>query len=118
MSEPWQIEYRKEASEFHTEAKWTAWKFLPTIIIISLLLGAIGFGTRSLGLWGGTIVERKIFENSYQRSEALRSEIAQQKATIAILEGQLNGASAEESEIIQSQLNAARIRLATVRGEQ
>lgn len=111
-------DYRKEMSEVHAEAKWTMQKFFPMFLIVVAVIGVVGFGMRSMGLIGGTIVERKVFEQSYQRSEALKSEIAQQRATIMVLEQQLVSANAEESVLIQTQLNAARIRLATVEGEQ
>ncbi len=110
-------DYRDEVRHGVKEVGWTFWKVLPIGIVILMVVGGIGFGLNSLGLIGSTIVERKVFENSYQRSEALRSEIAQQRATIQVLEQQLVSANGEESVHINIQINAARIRLATVEGE-
>jgi hypothetical protein len=110
-------DYRKEFNEIHADMKWTLWKILPLFVALIVIVTGLGFGLRSIGLIGSTVVERKVFEQSYQRNEALRAEIAQQQATIQVLELQLVNASASEGVLIQTQINAARIRLATVKGK-
>ena len=61
------MSYRDEMNEVAKETSWTSWRFLPIFIVSVVILTALGFGLRSLGLWGGTVVERKVFENSYLR---------------------------------------------------
>ena len=59
-------EYRTAASGVAKETSWTFWRFLPIFIIVMIILSAITFGLRSAGLIGSTIVERVVFENSFQ----------------------------------------------------
>jgi hypothetical protein len=112
------MSYRDDVREGVRETRWTFGQILPTFLLIVVTLGGVGFALNSLGLIGGTIVERKVFENSYQRSEALKSEIAQQQAIISVLERQLSSASAEEAALLKTKILAAEIRLATAKGEQ
>ena len=51
-------------------ASWWFWTLALIVISFPIL-----FGMRSCGLIGGTIVERKVFENSFQYSEARKAEI-------------------------------------------
>ena len=64
--------------------KWWIW-------ILILLLGTIVVLTTTgyLGKIMGTVVERKVFENSYQRSEAMKSQMITWQAQLASIESQL-----------------------------
>ena len=72
--------YRKEAGEIARETSWTFWRFLPIFLVAITILSLVGFGLNSLGLFGKTVVERKVFENSYQRSTALTERLATDRA--------------------------------------
>ena len=113
-------DYRKEVKSGMTEVRWTAWKVLPTFVAIILILSAIGFGTRSLGLWGSTVVERKVFENSYQRSEALKSQIAVDEAVLAEIKAKLTNPNLDANTRInlEAQMSAINVRLRTTRSKQ
>jgi hypothetical protein len=76
-------EMDNEKKEF---GKWWIWVlFLLALTIISF--SALNY----LGIIGKTVVERKVFEQSYQRSESLKSEIATYEAQLAMIEAQLSG---------------------------
>ena len=51
-------EYRKEMSEIATESRWTFFRFLPLFLGGIAILFMFFFGLRTLGLIGGTVVER------------------------------------------------------------
>lgn len=114
------MSYRSEASTVARETRWTVFRFLPIFLIVVLIFGGVAAGTRYLGMWGTTVVERKVFENSYQRSEALSSEIAKNQATIAEIESQLKNPNLDENTRynLNAQLSAARIRLQTAENKQ
>ena len=113
-------EYRNEARQVAKESAWTFWRFLPLFLVVVAILSAVGFGTRSLGLWGGTIVERRVFEESYQRSEALKSQIATDEAVITEITGKLQNPNLDENTRfnLNAQASAARIRISTARSKQ
>ena len=110
-------DYRKEAGEIARETSWTFWRFLPIFSIAVVVLAGLGFGLRSLGLIGGTVLERKVFEQSYQRSEALLSEIATHEATLATISQQLLNPTLDPQTIsnLKAQQAATRIRLDVAR---
>ena len=112
--------YRDEARTVARETRWTFFRFLPIFITIVVIVGVLGFGGRSLGLWGTTVVERKVFEASYQRSESLVSEIATYEATITEIEAQLLNQNLDENTryTLNAQLSATRIRLNSARSTQ
>lgn len=58
-----------------------------------LLVGSIIIltGLQYAGILGRTVVERKVFENSYQRSESLRSQIATYEAQLSEINRKLSG---------------------------
>lgn len=114
------MSYRDEARTVAKETRWTIFRFLPVFILLVLVLGGTAAGTRYLGIWGKTTVEREVFEASYQRSEALASEIATNKATVAEIESQLENPNLDENTRynLNAQLSAARIRLQTAESKQ
>jgi len=95
--------------------RWTFWRILGLVVIAVVVLGAVGFGLRSLGVFGDTVVERKVFENSYQRVEALKSQIATDKAVLAEIEAKLRNPRLDEDTRynLEAQATAARIRIKT-----
>jgi len=113
-------EYRNEMREVHREARWTFWKFLPLLIVVLVVFAAIGFGLNSVGLFGKTVVERKVFEQSYQRSEAIKAQIATDEAVLVEIERKLMNPKLDESirHNLEAQAAAARVRIATAKGRQ
>lgn len=90
------------------------WIFILGLVIVSVvILGALGYA----GKFTGTVVERKVFEQSYQRSESYKERIATLEASLVELrarEQQPNLSDNTKAEIatqisaITAQLNAAR----------
>lgn len=113
-------DYRNEVGKLAQESRWTFFRFLPLFVGAVVVLFALGFGLRSLGLIGETVVERKVFEQSYQRSEALKSRIAIDKATLAEIAGKLSNPNLDKNTRfnLQAQASAARIRISTARSKQ
>lgn len=113
-------EYRDSARVAAKETSWTFWRFLPIGIVIIVVFSGLGFGLKSLGLIGGTIVERKVFEESYQRSESLKSSIANDQATIIEIEGKLLNPNLDKDTRfnLNAQLSAANSRINAKRMQQ
>lgn len=112
--------YRNDANEFRREARWTMWRFLPLTLTAILIISAVGFGLNAMGVFGRTLVERKVFENSYQRSESLKAQIAVDEATLAEITHLLTNPdlAANSRRNLEAQASAARIRLATTKRKQ
>ncbi|MCF6205308.1 MAG: hypothetical protein L3J47_00245 [Sulfurovum sp.] len=112
--------HRKEANEFRRKDRWTMCKFLPLTITAVVILFAVGFGVRAIGAYGNTVVERKVFENSYQRSESLKAQIAIDEATLTEITHLLTNPNlaANSRSNLEAQASAARIRLATTKRKQ
>lgn len=112
--------YREDARKVAKETRWTFFRFLPITITAIVILSILGFGLNSIGLFGKVFVERKVFENSYQRSEGLKSGAALQEATIQQIEGMLSNPNLDSDTRfnLEAQLNAARLRLNVIRGQQ
>ena len=58
--------YRNDVNNLNKEVHWTFWKILPVAILIIVIISVIGFGLKSAGLIGSTVVERIVFEQSFQ----------------------------------------------------
>lgn len=89
--------YRSEAGEVARNIRWTFWRFLPLFILVAAMLSSIFFGLRSIGLIGYTAVEREVFEQSYQRSEALKSALATYEAQLVEISQQLNNPDLDDN---------------------
>lgn len=96
-----------EKKEF---GKWWLW-VLALIILTVVVMG----GVRACGLIGGTIVERKMFENSYQKHEADKAAHTTYQAQLALLRGKLNNPNLDEGTRaeIQAQIDAINIMKST-----
>ncbi len=112
-------EYRNEVSAGLKEARWTFFKGIPLFLMIVIFLTLLGFGLNSLGLFGRTVVERKVFENSFQYSEARKSEIAMFEAQLTEISHKLsNGNLSEGTRInLEAQASALRIQLSVARSK-
>lgn len=98
---------------------WVLKKATIYVVIGAVLLFVLGFGLNALGLIGHTVVEREVFENSFQRQMSLQSSINQDLAVLAEIDAML--ADPTISPGVRAGLNAqaaaARIRIATKRSE-
>lgn len=102
------MSYKDEVRHLNTEARWTIWQTLPTILIVVILVGAVGFGARSCGLIGSTVVERVVFENSFQYKEGMAQRGAIMEANIAEIDMLLSQNPENRTDLInqRSVLNA------------
>lgn len=94
---------------------WWMWGLILTIISI-IVLSALGYA----GIFTGTVVERKVFENSFQYSEARKSEIATYEAQLAELRGKLNNPNldAGDRSNIEAQISSINILLSAAQARQ
>lgn len=101
------------------QREFTSWwlRILALIIPTVLILGLIGFGMNSCGLFAGTVVERKVYENSYQNSEARRTEIMTMESQLVELDAMLADPTLPDAQRrqIQGQKRAVNVRLETAR---
>jgi hypothetical protein len=95
--------------------KWWMWGVL-LVVLTSIIFTVLGY----FGVFGKTFVERKVFEQSYQRSEALKTQVVTYEAQLAELETQLNNPNLDEGDRanIEAQMAAIRIQLKTARSKQ
>jgi hypothetical protein len=88
------------------------WVWVSMLIMVTMIAF---WGLRAVGLIGKTIVEREVFEQSYQYSEARKSEIAMFEAQLAEIDRRLMSDSTNEG--LHAQAAAIRIQLATARSK-
>lgn len=108
--------YKTEFKEF----RWTFWHVFGVVVLAGIILTGISFSLNALGVFGTTVVERKVFEHSYQRSEALKSQIANDTAVLTEIERKLSNPKLDPATRtnLEAQASAARIRIATAKGKQ
>jgi hypothetical protein len=75
--------YREDVRHLKTETSWTFWKILPLFIVMLVVLSGIGFALNSAGLIGSTVVERVVFEQSFQYKTGMAQRGAILEANIA-----------------------------------
>ena len=114
------MSYRDDVREIHRESRWTIWKLAPLALGVIVVMFVVGFGLKSLGLIGSTVVEREVFEQSYQRSSALKERIAVDEATLAEINTKLTNPNLDENTRfnLEAQASAARARIAAARSQQ
>ncbi|MBI4135466.1 hypothetical protein HY477_01910 [Candidatus Uhrbacteria bacterium] len=95
--------------------RWWLWA-LGLIVISLIVLSVLGYA----GVFTRTVVERKVFESSFQYSEARKTEIATYEAQLAELEHKLTNPDLDATTRtnIEAQMSAIRIQLNTARGRQ
>lgn len=71
-------EYRSQVRKGTKEAFWTLGKVVPFLLV----LVALFFGVSSLIKTLSVSVEREVFENSFQRTEALKSGLSRYEANL------------------------------------
>jgi hypothetical protein len=109
--------YRDNAHQVAKDAHWTFWKFFPVLLVTTVVLSAVGFGLNSLGLFGRTVVEREVFEHSYQRQAGLEAEIATYNATLVEIESKIANLNldANTRSNLEAQASAIRIKVAAAK---
>ena len=63
------------------------WMWILLLVVVTVVVGGV---LRSLGMIGGTILERKVYENSFQYSESRKSELAMWNAELANIQSLLS----------------------------
>jgi len=109
--------YRNEANEALSDAWWTTWRVIPLVAFVLFALGGVGLLLSSGTKVGATAVERVVFENSYQRSESIKQQIATDEANLTEIERKLANPELDKSTRVnlEAQASAARVRLAAAR---
>lgn len=92
--------------------RWWVWA-LSLFILTAIVLSVLSY----VGVFTSTLVEREVFEQSYQRREGLRQEIAIYEAQIVEIEAQLINPNLEQSTRtnLQAQLAVINVRLNAAR---
>jgi hypothetical protein len=93
-------------SEKKELGKWWLWG-LGLLIVSGIIFTVLGYA----GIIGQTVVERKVFENSYQRSEGYKAKINMLEAQLVELENQLNNPELNETTKSNLEAQAASIRI-------
>jgi len=112
-------EYRKEATQLESDVKWSILKFLPAFLLTVITLAVVLFSINSSVKYGSTFVERKVFENSYQRSEGIKSGIAVFEAQLIQIDIKLTDGSLSSSDRFEliSKKAALDMQISTLRGK-
>lgn len=103
----------EEGREMRSElGRW--WIYVLALVVVSMpVLAVLNYA----GVIGDTVVERVVFENSFQYSEARKSEIATYSAQLAEIDAQLANPSLDDQtrNALMAQRSAINVRLSTAR---
>lgn len=95
-------------------AAWWFWILL-LVVISSIIIGGLNYA----GIIGRTIVEREVFEQSYQRSESLRTEVATYEAQLAEIRHKLSSDIDSQTRTnLEAQASSIRVLLRVARSKQ
>lgn len=102
----------EEKKEF---GKWWMW-----VLGLMVITGIVATSLSYAGLIGRTVVERKVFENSYQYSEGQRARVKIFEAQLAEIERKLVNRELDETTRInlEAQASSVRIQLNAARGSE
>lgn len=107
---------RKEMQEARREGtKWWMWG-LGLFILSVVALTSLSY----FGVFTDTVVERKVFEESFQYNEARESEIATYTAQIAEIDSKLSDPNLDDAtrRNLEAQKSAIEVRLNTAKSKQ
>lgn len=95
-------------------AGWWFW-----VLMLLIVSGVILTGLNYAGIFGRTVMERKVFENSFQYSEARKSEIATFEAQLAEIDRKLMNSDLDGNTKVnlEAQASALRIQLNVARNK-
>lgn len=85
---------------------WWMW-----ILLLTIVSGLILTGLSYMGLFGRTVVERKVFENSFQYSESRKSEIATYQAQLTEIDRKLMNTELSQSTRVNLEAQASGLRI-------
>ncbi|MCD6435997.1 MAG: hypothetical protein J7L15_06370 [Clostridiales bacterium] len=91
--------------------KWWIW-ILGLLMLSIIILNSLGM----LSKFGSVFVERKVFEQSYQRSEGLKTQMITWQAQLASINSQLLTATADTKNQLLSQKAMLEIQIAQTKG--
>jgi flagellar basal body-associated protein FliL len=94
---------------------WWIW-----ILFLLVISGVVLTGLSYMGFIGQTVVERVVFENSFQYSEARKSEIATYEAQLTEIERKLLNHELDQGTRInlEAQASGLRVQLSTAKAKQ
>ena len=103
------IKMDKEKKEF---GRWWMW-ILGLLVVTTIVTTALNYA----GIIGRTVVERKVFENSYQYNEGQRARISIFEAQLAEIERKLVNRELDETTRanLEAQSSSVRIQLGAAR---
>jgi len=94
-------------------AGWWMW-ILGLLVVSAVIISILSYA----GMFGRTVVERKIFENSFQYSEARKTEVATFKAQLAEIDRLLSSDIDTQTRArLEAQASALRVQLQTARSK-
>ncbi len=91
------------------------WGALKWLLIVVIVVGVLATGTRYLGMWGNTVMDRVVMKNSFQYKEGMAQRAAVLQAQIAQVEldisknPELRGELSSQKKVLEAQLNAITI---------
>jgi len=91
--------------------EWSATRWIFTAMASIIAISVFFFVLASAGLIGEKVVEREVFENSFQYSEARKTAIATYEAQLAEIDSQLRSTNLSERERSNLRSQAARLRV-------
>lgn len=102
-------------SEKKFVGKWWVW-----LVFLMICTGIVFTGLSYFGFVGKTIVERVVFEKSFQYSEARKSAVATYTAQLVEIDRKLTNPDLEKStrRNLEAQASGLRIQLSTERSKQ
>lgn len=103
--------YRADVGNGLKEARWTFFKGLPLFLLVVVFLSLLIFALNSIGLFGRTVVGRKVFENSFQYAEARKSEIATFEAQLIEINRKLSSSTVTSATRTNLEAQAASLRI-------
>ncbi len=94
---------------------WWVW-----VMVLLIGSGIIFTGLSYMGMIGHTIVERKVFENSFQYSEATKAQVATFEAQLVEIQHKLSSSTITPSTRtnLEAQRSALNIQLSVARSKQ
>ena len=107
---------QQEGRELRAEFRhW--WLYGLALVVIAVVVLT---GLNYVGVFGHTVVERKVFENSFQYSESRKAEIGTYEAQLAEIGSQLASPNldAATKQGLMAQQAALRVRLRTAKSKQ
>lgn len=111
-------DYSKEVDKSVDDSMKILIWFIPIIVSI-IVFYALFFGLGSFGKLGSTMVERKVFEQSYQRNEALNSALSTFQAQLTEIDKQLLNPNLDPNTKynLEAQRSAINVRINATKGK-